>query len=711
MLLEGGILFEGGFVVDTGIEALPTYSVSPTSSSINEGESLTFNVTTTNVNDSTTLYWTVLDITTDSADFVATSGSFTITSNTGSFNITTTNDVTTEGSQTFQMQIRTVSTSGTVVATSSTVTIIDSSTNPTYSVTPTSSSINEGESLTFNVATTNVVNGTTLYWTILDITTSSSDFVAISGSFTITSNAGSFNITTINDVTTEGSQTFQMQIRTVSTSGTVVATSNTITIIDTSTNPTYSVTPTSSSVNEGSSLTFNVATTNVTDSTTLYWTVLNITTSSADFVATSGSFTITSNAGSFNITASTDVTTEGPETFQVQIRTVSISGTVVATSSTVTISEPFVPGTGFNGATRAMEIQSDGKIVLVGSFTSYDNTTQNYITRLLTTGARDTGFSIGTGLGFSTAPIPSALAIQSDSKILVGGNFTSYNGTTQNYLTRLNTDGTRDTGFNLQGAGFNNGTRGIAVQSDGKIVVVGIFTTYNSATQTRIIRLNSDGTKDTGFSVGTGFNGGATAVAIQSTGKIVVGGLFTTYNGTTSNYIARLNTDGTIDTTFTTNIGTGFGSGSSIFSIAVQSDDKILVGGIFTSFNGTTQNRIIRLNSDGTRDTSFVTGTGFNDSTFAIDVQSDGNIIVGGQFSSYNGSSVGYGIAKLSSSGALNATFTTGTGTGFQAISNSVRGVRTQTDGKIMACGFFTTFNGNTANYIARLNSNGTSDS
>ena len=609
------------------------------------------------------------------------------------------------------MQIRTVITSGTVVATSSTVTIIDTSTNPTYSVTPTSSSINEGESLTFNVATTNVVNGTTLYWTILDITTSSSDFVAISGSFTITSNAGSFNITTINDVTTEGSQTFQMQIRTVSTSGTVVATSSTVTIIDTSTNPTYSVTPTSSSVNEGSSLTFNVATTNVTDSTTLYWTILNITTTSADFTATSGSFTITSNAGSFNITTINDGTTEGSETFQVQIRTVSISGTVVATSSTVTISEPFAPGTGFNGATRAMEIQSDGKIVLVGSFTSYDNTTQNYITRLLTTGARDTGFSIGTGFGFSTAPIPISLTIQSDGKILVGGTFTSYNGTTQNYLTRLNTDGTRDTGFNLQGVGFNNGTRGIAVQSDGKIIVSGIFTTYNSATQNRLIRLNSDGTKDTGFSVGTGFNGGATAVAIQSTGKIVVGGLFTTYNGTTSNYIARLNTDGTIDTTFTTNIGTGFGSGSSIFSIAVQSDDKILVGGIFTSFNGTTQNRIIRLNSDGTRDTSFVTGTGFNDSTFAIDIQSDGNIIVGGQFSSYNGSSVGYGIAKLSSSGALNATFTTGTGTGFQAIANSVRGVRTQTDGKIMACGFFTTFNGNTANYIARLNSNGTSDS
>jgi hypothetical protein len=84
---------------------------------------------------------------------------------------------------------------------------------------------------------------------------------------------------------------------------------------------------------------------------------------------------------------------------------------------------------------------------------------------------------------------------------------------------------------------------------------------------------------------------------------------------------------------------------------------------------------------------------------------------VGGQFSSYDGASTGYGIAKLSSSGTLNASFTTNTGTGFQAISNSVRGVRTQTDGKIVACGFFTTFNGNTANYIARLNSTGTIDS
>lgn len=208
-----------------------------------------------------------------------------------------------------------------------------------YSVTPAAGSVNEGANITINVSTTGITNGTTLYWTILHSTTASADFSANSGSFTINSDAGSFTITTVADATTEGAQTFAVEIRTGSTSGAVVATSTSITVNDTSLSPSYSASPVVGNVNEGTALTINVTTGNVNDGTTLYWTISHVTSNASDFVATSGSFTINSNAGSFTVTPSADVTTEGSETYAVQIRTGSTSGTVVATTSNITIND------------------------------------------------------------------------------------------------------------------------------------------------------------------------------------------------------------------------------------------------------------------------------------------------------------------------------------------------------------------------------------
>ena len=204
-------------------------------------------------------------------------------------------------------------------------------------------SINEGSSGTFNLDTTNISNGTTLYWTINHITTTSADFSATSGSFTINSNTGSFNITTIDDSATEGGETFTVSIRTDSTSGTVVAISNSVTINDNSvSSASYIFGTIPTSINEGSSGTFNLDTSNVSNGTTLYWTINHINTTSADFNSTSGSFTINSNAGSFNITTIADSATEGEETFTVSIRTDSTSGTVVAISNSVTINDTSV---------------------------------------------------------------------------------------------------------------------------------------------------------------------------------------------------------------------------------------------------------------------------------------------------------------------------------------------------------------------------------
>ena len=159
------------------------------------------------------------------------------------------------------------------------------------------------------------------------------------GSFNITSSAGTIDITPTADATTEGAETFTVSVRTGSVSGTVVATSNAITINDTSQTPgpTYSIATAGNvtSIDEGSSLTFNVTTTNVADATTLYYTLTN----AGDFATSSGSFTITANAGSFSVLPTADTTTEGAETFEAQIRTDSVGGTIVVTSSSITIND------------------------------------------------------------------------------------------------------------------------------------------------------------------------------------------------------------------------------------------------------------------------------------------------------------------------------------------------------------------------------------
>ena len=179
--------------------------------------------------------------------------------------------------------------------------------------------------------------------------------------------------------------------------------------------------------------------------------------------------------------------------------------------------------------------------------------------------------------------------------------------------------------------GFNDVVNSIATQSDGKILVGGRFTSYNGTTSNYIIRLNTDGSIDDTFSIGSGFDFYVLSISIQSDGKILVGGSFTSYNGTNSNYIIRLNSDGGYDITFS--IGGGFDNG--ITSIAIQSDGKILVGGSFTYYNGTNSNYIIRLNSDGSFQHSFDDAF-LNSQINSIAIQSDGNVLVGGYFSSYN---------------------------------------------------------------------------
>lgn len=219
------------------VPALPTYAVVPNTSSLTESSSVTFTITTTMVPDGTILYWTTSGTTTtDDFSDSLNSGSVTVNSNTASVTRTLANNALYEGAETIIFELRTDSTSGTIVATASTVTVNDAA--ATYSVSPSTASANEGTTVTWTITTTNVANGTTLYWTNSG-TTVAADFSggANSGSFSVSGNSGSFSLTLNNDVTTETTETIIIQIRTDSTGGTIVATSSTVNIADTSQAP------------------------------------------------------------------------------------------------------------------------------------------------------------------------------------------------------------------------------------------------------------------------------------------------------------------------------------------------------------------------------------------------------------------------------------------------------------------------------------------
>jgi uncharacterized delta-60 repeat protein len=254
---------------------------------------------------------------------------------------------------------------------------------------------------------------------------------------------------------------------------------------------------------------------------------------------------------------------------------------------------------------------------------------------LNTDGTIDDSFIIGNGFNFYVNKI----ALQSDNKILVGGNFTTYSGVTANRIIRLNLDGSIDDTF-VTGSGFDQRVYAIVQQPDGKILVGGDFTTYNGTTTKNFIRLNDNGTIDNTF-VGIEAIGGAST--------ILVGGDFLTYSGITRYHLVRLYSDGTLDNSFM--YGTGFDY-SNIFSLLIDPYDKIFVVGGFTTYNGVTANSFIKLNNDGSPDGTFVTGTGFDGAVYTIMRQLDGKIIAGGPFFQYNGGpSIGY-IIRLKTDGS-----------------------------------------------------------
>ena len=253
-----------------------------------------------------------------------------------------------------------------------------------------------------------------------------------------------------------------------------------------------------------------------------------------------------------------------------------------------------ISGQGFNNITNFSHIDINNKILVGGSFSQFCGVNRQGLIRL-------TGFSIDNSFNFYSTGSVYDLKQQSNGKYVIGGSFTQVSGSTgmrlQSSIARLNDDGSNDTSFVSGGSLtlFGNIVSTIDIQSDDKIVVGGRFGQFSGVSRNRICRLNSNGTLDTGFSVGTGFNNIVNKVKIQPDNKILVGGVFTTYSGTSAQGLVRLNTNGTKDTSF--NVSSL--SPIIIYDIEILPSNKILVSGEFQEISGVVANNIVILNSDG----------------------------------------------------------------------------------------------------------------
>ena len=353
-----------------------------------------------------------------------------------------------------------------------------------------------------------------------------------------------------------------------------------------------------------------------------------------------------------------------------------------------------------NGTIRVVVVQPDGKILIGGDFTTLSPNggiaiARNHIARLNSDGTLDAGFDPNADDSIY------ALALQSDGRILAGGLFTSIGGQPRNRIARLDSaTGSADL-FNPNVTGI---VLAIAVQTDDKVLVGGGFVIIGGQSHNHFARLNTDGTPDTAFSP-SGANSNVNAIVVQADGKILAGGDFngpSSIGGQTRNRIARLEATTGMADSFDPN------ANNQVYSIAVQADGKVLVGGAFNGANsigGQTRSRVARLN--GTTGLADSFDPNASDEVRSLVPQMDGKILVGGFFASVGGQ-MRDRIARLDA--------TTGLADSFDPKANSpVRSIAIQADGKILAGGDFTTLTPNggamlTRSHIARLETDGRLD-
>jgi uncharacterized delta-60 repeat protein len=309
---------------------------------------------------------------------------------------------------------------------------------------------------------------------------------------------------------------------------------------------------------------------------------------------------------------------------------------------------------------RTVQVLADGKVLLAGL--------AGGVFRLHSNGKIDTTFRVRPSGNDITSPNVWVSQVLPDGKLYVGGSFDSINGQFVRRLVRLNADGSIDPSFNT-GTGFTGGrVLSLAVQPDGKLLVAGDFSQFNGQNRLRLVRLHANGTLDTTFSIGMGASNTIESVALQPDGKVLIAGNFTNFNLTNVGRMARLNADGSLDASFS-GLGTGF-TNNNQFALLLQPDGKIIVGGSSTQFQGQPVPRLVRLMPDGALDTSFnAGGSGPNNAVRAMAYNPQGQLIIVGEFDTYNGL-VANRIARIGAGGGSGSAVETPAAVAFKMYPN-----------------------------------------
>lgn len=300
----------------------------------------------------------------------------------------------------------------------------------------------------------------------------------------------------------------------------------------------------------------------------------------------------------------------------------------------------------------------------------------------------------------ATFGLARSISTQPDGKIIIGGDFYDVEGVgTHDRLARLNTNGSLDSSFTPP-ADLSSGVYSTALQPDGRLIVGGRFSDVDgTGTRNYLVRLESNGLLDTSFNP-PDLNSGIFSIALQPDGRIIVGGrFFETDPPYARNYVIRLESNGSLDTSYNPPVDLS----STVVAICLQPDGKLVIGGGFREVTDNPNlNYLVRLDFDGTLDTLFIPPADLNATVNSLSLQADGKIIVGGDFTGVGTADLGY-LIRLNSNGSLDSAFAPPAG-----IDDRVSSTTIQTDGKIIVGGRFG--GGESPSFLTRLNSDGSRD-
>ena len=295
----------------------------------------------------------------------------------------------------------------------------------------------------------------------------------------------------------------------------------------------------------------------------------------------------------------------------------------------------------------------DGKALISGMFTHYNGEDAPWLARLNEDGSLDHSFQHAVNFWVRH------MIIQPDGKIVIGGAFSAVAGQSRNLIARLNADGSLDSSFD-PGLGFEQKlVEGdplppyvfwTALQPDGKILATGSFAKFNGQTAHAMARLNPDGSLDSTFQMGAGFDSWGRSVRVLPNNEILFTGWMTSYNGFSCNRMVMMNPDGTPDSSFRPY----FGDKTSIYCAALLPNGQMIASGHSKNEQGLFMRKILKLNPDGTEDTSFLAHT--DERTECVVIQPSGKILISGWFTSVDDTYRGR-FARLNPDGSLDPTF------------------------------------------------------